>query len=292
MTTLEAALDYAARGWPVLPLHEPAGAGCSCGDAECKSPAKHPRTRRGLHDATTDREIIEAWWRRWPSANVGLRTGIGFDVLDIDGDEGRGSLAQLCLTHDLTLPGGPWCVTGGDGDHLYVLPTGLGNRAGFLPGCDWRGEGGYVVAAPSLHASGARYRWLTIEEGIDASGDPTIDAPLEPAPEWLVERLRTPVGRITTGHAPISDRTSAYGRRALESECGRITLAAEGQRNDQLNASAFAIGQLIAAGHVDRIEAVTALAVAAERAGLGGREIERTIASGLSSGMAQPRSVA
>src|SRR5690606_31535964 len=51
---LAAALAYAARGWPVLPLHTATATGCSCRDRACGSPAKHPRTMHGLRDATTD----------------------------------------------------------------------------------------------------------------------------------------------------------------------------------------------------------------------------------------------
>jgi hypothetical protein len=83
---LAAALDYATRGWPVVPLHTLDEAGrCSCQKPKC-SVGKHPRTENGHHDATTDKGIIEAWWQKWPDANVGLRTGeaSGTVVLDVD----------------------------------------------------------------------------------------------------------------------------------------------------------------------------------------------------------------
>ena len=74
----EAALEYAARDWHVLPLvpHK-----------------KNPITKNGLLDSNNNEEVIVAWWTAWPNANIGLRTGIQFDVLDIDGDVGRASLA-------------------------------------------------------------------------------------------------------------------------------------------------------------------------------------------------------
>ncbi len=59
---LEAALAYAAEGWPVLPLHTPRGQQCSCGRADCGSVGKHPRTRNGLTDASTDPDTIREWW--------------------------------------------------------------------------------------------------------------------------------------------------------------------------------------------------------------------------------------
>src|SRR6266704_1888504 len=102
-----AALGYAARGIPVLPLHTPllrpapgrdpavVTVGCSCGDQGCDRPGKHPRTRlvpRGVAHATTDPDQLETWWRRAPHANLGLATGQVVDVLDLDGPEGAAAL--------------------------------------------------------------------------------------------------------------------------------------------------------------------------------------------------------
>ncbi len=70
---LDAALDYASRGWPVLPLHTARShARCSCGRADCSSPGKHPRTEHGVKDATTDENTIRSWWKEHPTANVGI----------------------------------------------------------------------------------------------------------------------------------------------------------------------------------------------------------------------------
>src|SRR4051794_35895839 len=95
----EAALRYAAHGWPVLPLHTPnRDGGCSCGGSACPKPGKHPRTRRGLRDATTDPAQIRAWWTRWPHANVALTTG-RLVIIDIDGPAGRAALSALERAH-------------------------------------------------------------------------------------------------------------------------------------------------------------------------------------------------
>ncbi len=51
---LESALEYASNGMPVFPVHTPTGDGCSCKDSKCSGVGKHPRTRNGLKDATTD----------------------------------------------------------------------------------------------------------------------------------------------------------------------------------------------------------------------------------------------
>jgi hypothetical protein len=85
-SALKMALAYAARGWPMIPLHSPESGQCSCKYSTCNSPAKHPRTEHGLRDASTDRTVIERWFRMWPSSNIGLATGAtsGIIVLDID----------------------------------------------------------------------------------------------------------------------------------------------------------------------------------------------------------------
>lgn len=95
-THCEAALALAARGFAVFPVHTCAAARCSCGRPTCSSPGKHPRTKNGLRNATTDPEQIGMWWRSWPAANVGLLTGSGLLVLDIDPRNG-GKEALLAL---------------------------------------------------------------------------------------------------------------------------------------------------------------------------------------------------
>ena len=84
---LDAAIEYATRGCPVLPL---------------LPGEKRPHGRlvpHGLKDASTDPEQIRAWWTAEPTANIGLRTGEHFDVLDVDGDEGWRSLARAVAEH-------------------------------------------------------------------------------------------------------------------------------------------------------------------------------------------------
>jgi hypothetical protein len=88
---LDAALYFAHRGWPVFPCHEPAASGCSCRRPECSSPAKHPRTRKGFRDATTDPETIARWWRQWPirgdtrpQCALAAKLDLDFAVLDDD----------------------------------------------------------------------------------------------------------------------------------------------------------------------------------------------------------------
>ena len=152
---LAAALAYAKRGVPVLPLHWPEDGACSCGSPDCPSPAKHPLTEHGKDDASTDPEIIKHWWERWPEANVGLRMGNGRIAVDIDprngGDESL---------HDFgPLPETVTSLTGGGGQHLLYRADGaIKAQKGIRPGIDIITDG-YIVAPPSRHVSGHRYEW-------------------------------------------------------------------------------------------------------------------------------------
>lgn len=288
MNLLGFARTFAEHGWPVFPV---ASGG--------KTPAitsAHPEgdplrgvckgecgaDGHGLLDATVDVEKVTAWWTASPRANIGVRTGVVCDVLDIDAHHGGcRSLVDLLDEHGC-LPSGPSASTPRGGVHLYFLPTGLANTTNIRPGIDWRGVNGYVVVPPSLRSEGI-YEW-----GLRPS-----EFALLPAPAWLVElhpQSRRSVASVgaTVGHraAPTSD---AYGRRALEAEVGRLSLAHEGDRNHALNRSAFALGQLVAGGVLDAAEVVDALVLAAERIGLESRETENAIRSGLAGGMRQPR---
>lgn len=167
MTTpdlVAAALGYANHGWPVLPLHTAVGDRCSCGDAACAHPGKHPRIKTGRDHAraTTDVSLIRKWWRQWPTANIGVVTGArsGLVVVDVDPRHGGlDSLRQLEAEHG-QLPSAPTVITGSGGLHLYFRHPGgrVPNRVGLYPGIDLRGDGGLVVCPPSLHAQGS-YRW-------------------------------------------------------------------------------------------------------------------------------------
>jgi Bifunctional DNA primase/polymerase, N-terminal len=137
---------YAALGYPVVPMHtaQPGG-DCTCPDPDCRETGKHPRVRGWQRLAAIDAAVVGEWWRRWSDANLGLVTGRRFDVLDLDGDQG-GEALQAVLSITPTEHPGPVARTGGGGWHLLYAPTGLGNRVKFLPGMDWRGLGGLIVA--------------------------------------------------------------------------------------------------------------------------------------------------
>jgi Bifunctional DNA primase/polymerase, N-terminal len=281
---LVAALAYAAAGWPVLPLHAPVrGGGCSCRTADCAGAGKHPRTRHGLSDATTDREHLAAWWQRWPDANVGIRTG-RLVVLDVDGPASKRALTELEAAH-APLPTTRRAQTG-RGQHIYFNAAGCviaSSAARLAPGVDVRGNGGYIVAPPSLHGSGQRYRWIT-------NGD------VAPLPTWLA-RLLTAADSPAQERAPlpplvaagVGERARRYVRAALDAELVAVTTAPVGTRNTTLNRAAFRLGQLAGAGLTARDALANALLHAARSAGLGDTEARPTIASGLGAGERHPR---
>lgn len=154
---LNAALVYADMGWHVHPLHGITEAGrCTCGNAECKSPGKHPRLNKWQDQASCDAATIRSWWKQWPNSNVGIVTGAGsrLVVLDIDGPEGEESVKGLNLPATVE-------VKTRRGRHLYFRHPGypVKNRIGLLIGVDLKADGGYVVAPPSKHTAG-EYEWL------------------------------------------------------------------------------------------------------------------------------------
>ena len=270
---LTAALAYARHGIPVLPVHTPEpGGGCSCDrGVRCERPGKHPRLRHGLTEASTDPRLIELWWHRWPRANVGLRTGVVMDVADVDSAQGWHGLCHLLGGEP---PAGPRVRTGSGGWHFWFRPMGHGNRVGVLPGLDWRGAGGYVVAPPSRHASGTDYRWVR---------RPGDDLPEGPPPlRALIEGPPLPTVRRQVAHP---DR---YAQAALTAQTDRVARAPVGTRNDTLNRAAFALGRLVGAGLLDATETVRELEAAAGFAGLGRAETRRTIRSGLTAGRRMP----
>ena len=175
---------YGQIGWPVLPLHTALPDGtCSCAQ-KCTSIGKHPRISNGVKGATTDLNIISSWWKRWPKANIGIAAGHHSNLLIIDIDAKSGGLQSLLALEKEH--GGITTLrtsTGGGGQHLYFnypRQTVIGNKVNFLPGIDIRSNGGYIVAPPSIHASGKGYAWRN-------------DQMISDAPAWLLSLLTSKV---------------------------------------------------------------------------------------------------
>lgn len=187
MATLEteiasAARHYAERGWSVIPI---------------QARGKRPLVPwLEFQQRIASPAEIDRWFGQWPEANIGIVSGglSGLIVIDIDsGHRGGESLDAIARKY------GPFppvieATTGGGGRHLYFEHPGrsVPNRAGLFPGIDLRCDGGYVVAPPSVHPTGMRYRWV--------SGQGPDDQPLVPLPGWTLhllqpDRKRGPAGR-------------------------------------------------------------------------------------------------
>lgn len=148
----EAAITYIKQGFAVIPL---------------EVRGKRPLTTHGVKDATLDPVVVQSWWDKWKNANVGIATGQisgGLCVIDMDIDENKGldgwkSLRDWQDKHGIIAPS--WlCKTGRGGYHYYFISNEpVQNRVAVIPGVDVRGDGGYVVAPPSIHPNGTAYEW-------------------------------------------------------------------------------------------------------------------------------------
>lgn len=211
MATLEdAALWYATSlSWAVLPIHTVKDGACSCGKATCSSKGKHPRTRHGAHDATTDVSQIKDWWRQWPDANVGIATGkaSGIIVVDIDPRNGGDRDYRTLTKEHGRSPSGIEATTGGGGQHLYYAYDDAPIIYKSARGIEIKADGGFVVAAPSLHESGRRYKWAKRPTGNRALGSP-------------------PVWSMASSHS----RTARNGKEPLDSK----RIVRSGERNNEL----------------------------------------------------------
>jgi len=269
-SAFEAACAYVEHGLPVFPCNTD----------------KAPLTKHGFKDATRDIDQVKRWWKKWPNASIGMPTGetSGLWVLDVDTykTEGAESFKQLIQRHG-PLPNTRAQTTGGGGAQYFFKHNGgciSSSNGKIAPGLDIKADGGYVILPPSNHPTGNKYQW-------DNEG------PVADAPEWLLKLAKEAKKTKPTCSPPISgtpSTNSSYGLKALENEVQAVRVAPEGTRNDTLNRSAFSIGQLIAGGELDQVKVEDNLLTAAIRAGLPENEARRTIQSGITAGMQEPRS--
>jgi len=252
----QAAIAYAARGWHVFP---------------CRPRSKQPATPHGCKDATTDVQRITRYWQRVPDANVAIATGqaSGIWVLDVDAPDGIASLRELEQRYT-KLPRTITQRTGGGGwQLLWRWPANhiVRNSAGKLgPGLDTRGEGGYIVAPPSVHPdTGDEYVWL----------DHELDQPdAQNAPAWLLALVaEQPQAQQQAG-------TNDSQRRAIGGVLRWLAQQRPGNRNC---ATFWAAHRLREAGVVHE-HAQALLVPIATGLGLPEREAARTIASAYGGG--------
>jgi len=201
----QAAEAYARRGWRVFPLA--------------------PRTKSGQllqswkSEASADVERVRQWWKRWPDANIGIACGPSrLLVVDLDGEEGREAWERLAKDHGIS-PSPLVSVTGSGGRHLvYALPEGVRNTIKKLgPGIDTRADGGYIVAAPSVHPNGERYTWAESAAEPAACPAALVDLLTRDPDPWKIQTLtdafteRPPIRWLVAGVLPAEALAIVYG---------------------------------------------------------------------------------
>jgi hypothetical protein len=242
--TLRQALAFADRGWPVFP---------------CQHGQKVPATRHGFLDATTDPAQISRWFGRHPEWNLAVATGApGPDVLDVDqyGAAGNGFAAFNRLRRAGLLDGvSAYVRTPSGGLHAYFI--GSAQRNGHLPGhhIDFRSTGGYILTPPS-QVDDRPYQLIKILDRSDGLDWAAVTQILNPTkqPRHLGPRQATDSGDV--------DRLASW-----------VARQQHGNRNAGLY---WAANRALEA---DYAADLSPLAVAARQAGLGEREITRTLDS-------------
>ena len=188
---LASTLGYAERGWPVIPI--------------TPNEAHPPLITKWQDKATCDTIQISEWLGTTPEANVAILTGSesGVVVVDVDmknGKNGKATLAALVKQHGGFTTRTASSPTGGA--HYYFKWPGykIANRTGFVPGIDFRGDGGYIVASPSKRAEGA-YEWVNDNEIADC-------------PEWLLDliTLKTKAANEAEAGASSNEKIKEGGR--------------------------------------------------------------------------------
>ena len=219
------ALSYVSEGLAVFPVQGINSNGrclCRAGEA-CENPGKHPSVEGGCNSATIDPKLVEQWFTQRKNPNIGIATGSkwGYFALDVDvKSDGPANLATIEAERG-TLPETVEEITGGGGRHKFFRTKGKpvqNSTSKIAPGIDIRGDGGYVVVAPSLHASGRQYEWV--------KGHAPGEIEMAEAPEWLMELVQG-------GHSGASSPLPGKRSQTMVSELadGRIP---EGTRNDSL----------------------------------------------------------
>ncbi|HET6497081.1 MAG TPA: bifunctional DNA primase/polymerase, partial [Thermoleophilia bacterium] len=201
---LDAALAYAELGYAVFP---------------CARGSKKPLTENGFKDATTDAAQIEAWWSKWPNANIGMATE---GLVVIDEDRPDNPWLRNAPERQADLAGAPMSFTPRGGNHRIMRqPEGKPWRcstSALASKVDVRADGGYIVLPPSVTRDGV-YRW---QETMELDCPP---AELPEPPGWLVNLLdevatRGDTGRTVASGAPVANTIPSGQRNATLARLG------------------------------------------------------------------------
>ena len=187
----EYALAYAKLGWSIFPI---------------KTKEKKPKIKweKYQREKATE-EQIKNWWKKWPDANIGIVTGAISGIIAIDIDSMQGREAYINQFGELH---GTISQRTGKPEALQLIfkhpkDQDYSNRARMLPDVDVRGDGGYIVAAPSIHPNGVQYQWdidptemglddlmdLPDDVKVELNNSQTIDGTNKNAEGWVQEAL-------------------------------------------------------------------------------------------------------
>lgn len=297
------ALALLRLGFCLVPMHRPTGDGCSCNKGRaCRSVGKHPRIKSWTEHASGDEAQVRGWWRRWPDANIGVVTGArsGIVVLDLDGPEGIEAAKRMAAPHG-GLPRTLAVRTGGGGFHCLFRwddARPLGNRVALVPKVDFRGEGGCVIAALSLHRSGRRYAWVPPEGGTEPSVEQIL-----PLPDWLaaaVQRAGPSLAKTRRKRRPMpelsgDDARGAWLQAVVREGAASLESATAGQRHGELYKAAARLGNYAESLGLDSARVGELLHDAARRCGYfesrDRGEYDRVVGDAVSAGLEDPLTV-
>ena len=211
--SLDWATYYLGIKWSVFPIPEG---------------QKKPTMRWGKYQTElASREDLSRWFQE-KQQNVGLATGekSGFVVVDIDEELGWEHLAKYGIAKDVLTP----TVLTPKGRHLYFKHPGgvyLGNNARKIPGCDFRGDGGFVVAPPSTNGDGKEYKWKLRPDKVQL-------LPLPDAYRECILNINISSREVVeSSNEGGKDRGGVGGKGKGETKSGRICLE-KGARDDSL----------------------------------------------------------
>lgn len=200
---LNAAIRYAELGWHIFP---------------CVPGGKKPLTPNGCRGASADVAQIRAWWAKWPNANIGLACGkvSGVSVVDIDVDEAKGKNGWATLGNYPAMPTTVVAESPRGGAHyIFATDNPPANKNEFAHGIDIRGDGYYIVLAPSIHPNGKAYAWRDGCSPWDLQPAPYTDfmRPKKAAPApWLpsAQQTQAPRPAPVASATPIEERARLY----------------------------------------------------------------------------------
>lgn len=294
VTPLDGALWLIRHGFAVFPADHPglaqcAGIGRGHDSATCPDRGKHPAVPFTKGHTLDEEQVLRDFGTQL--RNVGIYVGActrpdGAQLLVVDSDRPgaiEDTAAAFGQQHTPTMR-----VTTAKGYHDYYWAPAdvkLGNRLGQLQGRfdgDVRGGNAFVIGPGSVHATGVTYE-------LEDPDQPPVDLP-----EWLLTALQAkavpaPAAPLSGGVAIPADQHDKYTRKVLQAEADAITTAPDGDQNNQINRAAFNVGTLVGAGALTEGEARQVLLSAARAGNHPEGRAAAAIDSGLTAGIAQPR---